>query len=153
MIHIRPAKMDDLPKLLDFEQGVISAERPFDPFIKEEKVTYYDLKNLIESAESEILVAEIDGKIIGSGYAQIRESKPYWKDNSFVYLGFMYVDPSFRGKGINRKIIEELKNWARSKNIPELRLEVYTKNEAAIRAYEKSGFNDHMLEMRINLND
>ena len=31
---VRKATLDDLPTLLLFEQGVIEAERPFDPTIK-----------------------------------------------------------------------------------------------------------------------
>ncbi len=145
--------MEDLPVLYSFEQGVITAERPFDPFIKEGPITYYDLKNLIESNESELIIAELNGVPVGAGYAQIRKSKPYWKDSGFAYLGFMFVHPDYRGKGINQKIIENLKEWAKSRNIRELRLDVYEKNEGAIRAYQKTGFKEHMIEMRLNLDE
>lgn len=153
MITIRQAEMKDLPVLYSFEQGVISAERPFDPFIKEGHITYYEITNLIQSDQSEIVVAETDGKIIGAGYAQIRKSKDYWKDPQFLYLGFMYVDPAFRGKGINQKIIDHLKHWAKSREIYELRLEVYEENKAAISAYQKTGFKKHLIEMRLNLKE
>jgi GNAT superfamily N-acetyltransferase len=42
-----------------------------------------------------------------------------------------------RGKGVNAVIIEALKEWCRSQNITELRLDVYNDNPSAIRAYEK----------------
>lgn len=151
MITLRAATREDLPILYEFEQGVISAERPFDPFLKEAPITYYDIEDLIESERSEIVVAEADGEVIGVGYAQIRDSKPYWKEPSFVYLGFMYVLPSFRGKGINRLIIDYLKEWSLLKGLRELRLDVYVENAAAIRAYEKVGFSSHMMEMRLSL--
>ncbi len=70
-----------------------------------------------------------------------------------MYLGFMYVDPNHRGKEINKKIIEALKDWASSQNIPELRLDVYAENASAIKAYEKAGFTKHMVAMRMNLQD
>jgi ribosomal protein S18 acetylase RimI-like enzyme len=60
----------------------------------------------------------------------------------------MYTDPQYRRRGINQKIIDELTKWARSKNITELRLEVYFGNSQAIKAYEKAGFIKHMLTMR-----
>ena len=153
MITIRKAGIEDLPVLYSFEQGVISAERPFDSFIKKGHVTYYDITNLILSDQSEIVVAESDDQIVGAGYAQIRQSKAFWKDPQFAYLGFMYVDPAFRGKGINKKIIDHLKHWAKSRQIYELRLEVYEENKAAIRAYRKTGFEKHMIEMRLNLKE
>lgn len=153
MITLRPATLEDLPILYFFEQGVIIAERPFDSFIEEGEITYYDLKNLIESNESELIVAELNGQPVGAGYAQIRQSKPWWKDPTFAYLGFMFVHPDFRGQGINQKIINHLKEWAKSRNIYELRLDVYVNNEAAIRAYQKTGFKEHMIEMRLNLKE
>ena len=153
MITLRPATMEDLPVLYSFEQEVITAERPFDPFIKEKNITYYDLIDLIQSDQSELILAESGKQIVGVGYAQIRESKPYWKEREFVYLGFMYVNPDHRGQGINQKIINHLKEWAISRDIKELRLEVYEKNKAAIRAYQKTGFKEHLIEMRISLED
>lgn len=153
MTTLRKAKTQDLPTLYEFEQGVITAERPFDPFLKDNPISYYDIKDLIESQLSEVIIAETDEKIIGVGYVQIRESKPYWKEKHFGYLGFMYVHPRFRGKGVNKIIIDHLKDWARSKNVTELRLDVYAENTKAIRAYEKAGFKEHMLEMRLNLDD
>lgn len=148
MLNLRRATINDLPELLKFEQGVITAERPFDSFLKESAITYYDIKNHIESNDSELVVAEIDEQLVGAGYAQIRESKPYWKKPKYVYLGFMFVHPSYRGQGINQQIIDQLKKWAKSKNILELRLDVYVENESAIKAYQKAGFKSHMLEMR-----
>lgn len=153
MIILRPATMEDLPVLYSFEQGVITAERPFASFIKEGHITYYDIAHLIQSDESEIIVAENEKRIVGVGYALIRQSKAYWKEPAFAYLGFMYVHPDFRGQGINQRIINHLKEWANSRNIQELRLEVYEGNEAAVRAYQKSGFKNHMIEMRLNLKE
>ena len=39
-IAIREANLDDLEILLKFEQGVIEAERPLDPFLKEGAIQY-----------------------------------------------------------------------------------------------------------------
>jgi GNAT superfamily N-acetyltransferase len=65
----------------------------------------------------------------------------------------MYVDPTHRGQAVNGKIVDALKTWCRARQITELRLEVYSGNRAAIRAYQKQGFAEHMLEMRLGLND
>ena len=49
------------------------------------------------------------------------------------------------------QLIEELKVWAKSKEILEILLEVYSDNEPAIKAYEKSGFKKHMVEMKLHI--
>jgi ribosomal protein S18 acetylase RimI-like enzyme len=97
------------------------------------------------------LVAEIDGIIVGSGYARIEDAKIFYKHPKYTYLGFMYVRPEYRGQGINRKIIDALQSWSLSKNINELRLEVYCDNSPAINAYKKIGFTNYLIQMRLGL--
>jgi len=48
-------------------------------------------------------------------------------------------------------IIDALKAWALSCNITELRLDVYYANTSAIRAYEKAGFSQHLINMRLGI--
>ncbi|QEM09525.1 GNAT family N-acetyltransferase [Mucilaginibacter rubeus] len=149
---IRKATIEDLPVLLQFEQGIISTERPFDSTLKPDPISYYDLKAFISSSEVEVLVAEIDGEIAGSGYARIKKNPDsYYDFEKYAYLGFMYVLPPHRGKGINQAIIEELKKWVAEQGLAEIRLEVYNDNTGAIKAYEKVGFEKRMIEMRIRI--
>ena len=152
-IIIRKATLNDLEALLRFERNIINTERPFDPTIKDGEIHYYDIAQMIMAENVEVAVAEFDGEVIGSGYARIENSKIYLKHPKQAYLGFMYVEPGHRGKGVNQKIVEALKNWSITQNVTELRLEVYNDNLAAIKAYEKTGFAKHMIEMRIGLAD
>jgi GNAT superfamily N-acetyltransferase len=148
-IIVRKATLDDLNTLLQFEQGVIKAERPFDVTLKDGDIKYYDLQEMIQSSRAEVAVAEINGSIVASGYARIERARPIFKYDQYAYLGFMYVVPEHRGKGVINKIIEHLKTWAAAQSLNELRLEVYTENEPAIKAYEKIGFLKLMTEMRM----
>lgn len=149
---IRKATIEDLPVLLQFEQEIINTERPFDSTLKPGTISYYDLKAFIASPEAEVLVAEIDGKIAGSGYARIKNNPDtYYDFEKYAYLGFMYVLPAYRGKGVNQVLIEELKKWAGKQGLAEIRLEVYNYNIGAIKAYEKAGFEKRMIEMRIRV--
>jgi ribosomal protein S18 acetylase RimI-like enzyme len=150
-ITIRKATVQDLDTLFRFEQGVIAAERPFDSTLKTGHIHYYNLEEMIAAPHIELLVAEENGVLIGSGYARIENAKHYLQHCHHAYLGFMYTDPAHRGKGVNKKIIDTLKNWAAAQNITELRLDVYYNNVSAIKAYEKAGFNVHMTEMRMGI--
>jgi len=152
-IKIRKASVLDLEQLLDFEQDMVKTERPFDPTLKPDPVNYYDLKAMLSDQRIEMVVAEVNTRIIASGYARIDKSKPYLRHSHHAYLGFMYVVPEFRGQGINKKIMDVLKDWALAQNITEFRLEVYYDNVPAIKAYEKFGFSRYFLEMRFNLDD
>ncbi len=149
----RKATIDDLETLLGFEQGIIVAERPFDPTIKADPVNYYDLKGYILSEDIEVVVVETKGIVIGSGYALIKQARPYLDHKEYAYLGFMYTHPDYRGQGVNQLIIAALKNWASAKGMAEIRLTVYDDNVPAIKAYEKVGFKKHIIEMRLNTNE
>jgi len=150
-LKIRAATMNDLPLLLAFEQGVITAERPFDPTLKKGPTAYYDIEELISADHVKLVVAEINKKLVGAGYARIERSKDYLQHKYHGYLGFMYVVPEHRRKNINHQILEVLAQWCASKNIHELRLQVYHDNEAALQAYEKAGFTKHLIEMRLEI--
>ncbi len=148
-MSIRSATLEDLPILLEFEQGVIAAERPFDITLREGPITYYELKALILEDDAFVVVAEHDGKVIGSGYALIKPARYYLDHQYYSYLGFMFTLPEYRGKGINTAIIESLRKWSISKGLKEMRLTVYNDNHPAIKAYEKAGFKKHIIEMRM----
>lgn len=150
-VTLRQATLADLHALLTFEQALIDFERPLDETIKSGDIHYYDIENMISAANVEIVVAESAGEIVGCGYARIEDSKPYLIHRQHAYLGFMYVVPEHRGKGVNGLIMDELKQWSISKGVTQMRLEVFASNPAAIKAYEKVGFAPRLLEMTASL--
>lgn len=150
-IILRQAVPADLPTLLTFEQNIIAAERPFDTTLQEGYISYYDLEKMLHADDAFIVVAVFNNTLIASGYAQIKNSDVFLKHKRHAYLGFMYVVPEQRGKGVSKKIIELLIAWCRQHDITELRLDVYDKNITAMKAYEKAGFIKHLVEMRMGI--
>jgi len=150
-VNYRQGTLADLPKLLELEQAVVEAERPFNEVIKPQNAHYYDIEQLITDEDSYLLVIEASNEIIATGYIQIRESKPSLTHDKHGYLGFMYVDPNHRGKGLNQTLIEQLISWSKNKGVTVFYLDVYAQNSAAIRAYEKVGFVPSLMEMRLNV--
>ncbi len=150
-LAIRTATLADLEVLLQFEQGVVAAERPFNPTLKPGELSYYDIPALMQDPLTHLVVAELGSEVIASGFARIERAKAYLNLMHYAYLGFMYVKPPYRGRGVNSRILDELKRWAVNQGITELRLEVYANNDVARKAYEKFGFQPHNLEMRLGL--
>ncbi len=151
IVEIRKAIETEIEILLNFEEEIIATERPFDNTLKQGEIHYYDLIELIRSKRSEVLVAVVNNEIVGSGYAKTLQAEPYQKYREYAYLGFMYVKPEFREQGINQKILHQLIDWARSKNLTEVRLEVYNENLIAKNSYLKAGFKPNLLEMRLEI--
>ena len=148
---LRKAELDDLPTLQKFKLGLIQAELPMDETIKKDATSYYDLKELIQSPDADIFVVEVDQQLVASGYAKIMEDQPYLKHDKQGYLGFMFVLEDFRGRGYSQQILEALTSWCKNRGVFEIRLDVYSMNQAALRAYEKAGLKSHLIKMRMNI--
>lgn len=151
-MNTREATEQDLKVLLEFEQGIVTAERPFNSTLIDGEIHYYDLLKLIQAEDAFVIVAEKNDEIVASGYARIKEpDNNYSNFDRYAYLGFMYVKPEHRGKGVNKLILDELMRWAKSKDISEVRLDVYSQNESAVKAYEKAGFESLLTTMRMKI--
>ena len=150
-ITIRIATLDDLKILLEFEQGVIAAERPLDPFLGEGALHYYNIPELISAENILLIVAVLDNELVASGYVRMENSKHYHKNPKHGYVGFMFVKPAFRGKRISILILDNLKNWAKEKELKELRLDVYSNNLGAVKSYERFGFKKSLVNMRMDI--
>lgn len=145
---IRTANLKDIETLLEFEQGLIEAEKPLDPFLGEGKLFYYNIPELITSENIHFVVAVSNEELVGCGYLKIVDSKKYHKNSKHGYIGFIFVKPTFRGKRISNLILESLKKWAKEKDLKELRLDVYSNNPSAIKSYKRFGFTKSLVNMR-----
>lgn len=148
---LRDAVLDDLHILKEFEQEIIKAERPFDATIRPDPVNYYDLEDYVMRDDVKVVVAEVNGELVASGYALKKKARHYLDHEYYGYLGFMFTKTEYRGKGINARITENLKDWCKKQGLTEVRLTVYQDNVAAVHAYKKCGFDSHLNEMRLRL--
>ena len=63
----------------------------------------------------------------------------------------MYVVPNYRGKEVNKKILDYLLDWGKKRGYSEFQLVVYAPNQSAIKAYKKAGFDFETITMRLNI--
>jgi len=95
-------------------------------------------KNILKT--DTILVAVEDDSLLGFiqfGKVAISTVKPT-SDN--IELNKIYIDQKQQGKGIGKSLIRAMLNHEKLKDVNAVYLDVYDKNENAIRLYEKFGF-------------
>lgn len=148
---VRKATEKDLPVLMEFMNGLVEAERPMDPTIKDGNIVYYDLSEIMKNSDSDLFVVELNNELVASGYAKIKKDRHYLKHEKQGYLGFMFVPEKHRGNSYNKLIMDALLKWCKARNIFEIRLDVYEDNPSAIRAYEKVGLKKHLINMRMDI--
>ena len=146
-LQFRAATLDDIATLRRFEQGVVVAERNFTDRLIQGDIQYYDMESLVSNESALMLIASDEGTDVGCGFARIEQDKAYFEPRTHAYLGCMYVDPNWRGQGIIQALIGELFDWAEERGVNAYKLDVFARNEGAIKAYEKLGFRAEMIEM------
>ncbi len=113
------------------------------------KGVYPTRKEAMHFFESDTLyVAKIDGKLVGSlALTHEPEASPvrnHWLiDASYDALFVIHVfviHPDYLRQGIGTKMLQFAEELGRQQNIQSIRLDVYAHNTAAIKAYEKNGY-------------
>jgi GNAT superfamily N-acetyltransferase len=97
---------------------------------------------LAEGGSSFGLVAESEGRWIGMAVGGPHRDFP-----GGAGLFAMWVDPSARGAGVARPLVEGVVAWAGSAGFPVIRLRVTLSKDAAVRLYVRCGFSDAGLRM------
>ncbi len=150
-LRLRRAVPEDSATLWQFQQALIEFERVFDTRLRAEGIVYYDVDALMASDDSEVAVMERGGQIVASGYVQLRDVKPIYHHTQIGHVGFLYVTPAHRGQGLVQQLLNHFGEWARSRGVDTLELEVYAHNAAAVSAYERAGFEPTLTKMALKL--
>ena len=94
------------------------------------------LKAIRRHAYSAVLVAELDGSIVGR-LSIGRDSHP--ASEHVADVGLMVAD-GYRRRGIGRALMEAAESWARSVGVRKIELHVFPYNEAALVLYDRLGY-------------
>jgi RimJ/RimL family protein N-acetyltransferase len=133
---VRRAREPDLPAVFDsFERTAaegkwIGSELPLD---RTDRIARW--RDFIAGTEGVMLVAEIDGEIVGGSSLQ-------WIGHcgtGLLGLG-MWLDAPYRGRGLGTALLTESITWAKDNGAHKITLEVWPHNDAALALYRRFGF-------------
>lgn len=96
------------------------------------------LEERIKNKDSEIFVAEYDGKLIG--FLQLYPLFSSTRMKRYWLLNDLYVNENYRGKGYSKALIEEAKQMAKSTNACGILLETGKSNDIGNQLYPACGF-------------
>lgn len=83
------------------------------------------------------VVAELDGELVG--LAHFFWTPSTWQQNQDLYLEDLFVSPQARGRGIGRKLIEELIATCRRAGGSKVHWQTHHTNQTAISLYRQIG--------------
>ncbi|AMC94312.1 hypothetical protein AOC36_10110 [Erysipelothrix larvae] len=131
---IRKACVADAPKIYELLKGILKLHKSWYPsrFAGESKYSLEQVQSIIEEETSLIFVSDngdgVDGYIIVKDQYDV------------LFIDDLCVDETKRGLSIGRKLVEYIQEYAHEHNAFEIQLNVWLRNEAAVKFYEKLGF-------------
>lgn len=93
-----------------------------------------DIERKLKMQAELFLVAELDGRILGSVMAGY--------DGHRGWINYLAVHPDRRRQGIGRRMMEEAERRLRAAGCPKINLQVRSKNVVAMDFYRQIGFNE-----------
>lgn len=125
-----PADFDFIYRVYMDEEG--NKHLTYDPMGRQDFVAIYD--DLLASGT--LYVAEEEGRRIGT----YRLIPKHYRQAHTVYLGSFGIDPGLKGRGYGTLLLEDIKEVVRRGGRSRIELTVDLDNEAALRLYQKAGF-------------
>ena len=141
-IVVEVPKIEDFKRVNELAVQVHEMHVTWNPDIfksVEEVINKEYFENLIKNEE--IYIAKVDKEIVGYIIFNIKEKEnPSMRYRKQLNIDAICVDEKYRGKGIGTKILESIKEIAKTRGCTDLYLTVNQENENAIKVYEKFGF-------------
>ena len=156
-MKIRKAEERDIPRMGDLLLQVCRVHHEGRPDLFRaggRKYNDEELRKLLRDPERPILVALDDDDVV-QGYAfciyQRHQGEGSFNDMTTLYLDDLCVDENCRGQHVGRELYNAVLELARSTGCYNVTLNVWSKNESAMRFYEKCGLQPQKVGMEVIL--
>lgn len=139
-VVIRRATIDDGSALLDLKNALDHETRMM-MFEAGERTTTVDeyrkaLLTFLDRSNCGLFVAGTGAQLVGfleAAGGDFRRNR----HSAVIVLGVL---EGYRGRGIGKRLLEELEKWSSERGVTRLELTVMAHNERALRLYERAGF-------------
>ena len=153
-MHIRVANAKDIEQLrrLYFELETDGVKYQPEHFVIGYRSDDF-FNSIFENDDQDILVADIDGTVIGFSHVMILKQKNIacLKPQTAVYIQDLDVIESKRNKGIGTLLIKASKEYGKKRGADFIRTQVFPQNIDGIRFYERNGFCEMMKTIESHL--
>jgi len=141
--QIRAATKNDVDAIADLIARTKRLNSEFDPLFgvaqhAQDKAREYLLATL-KKPGTILLVASKGMKVVGSIRAELRE-REFYEPHKVGHITDFYILPEFRRSALGKQVIEKMSGELRKMGAQMITCEVPTRNEIAVRFYEKNGF-------------
>jgi GNAT superfamily N-acetyltransferase len=103
---------------------------------------YTAIDKILNDDDATILVAEVDGEVVGLAEVYLRRDEANSRTVTYTYghLQSLTVDEALRGRSIGTRLLAAAEQWARDKGATEIRLDTWEFEQGPLRFYEANGY-------------
>lgn len=155
-MQIRFAKKEDLEQINELRKQVNDLHvkgKPeiFKPGFSDELREY--IYDIFRDAQKKIIVCVSDGNICALAVLHhiIRPETPYMFERDYLDIDEFCVDEAFRRRGIGARMIDFIRDFAKSEGFERIELNMWEFNQDALAFYEAVGFSTCRRYMEMKL--
>ncbi|HZS76858.1 MAG TPA: GNAT family N-acetyltransferase [Ktedonobacteraceae bacterium] len=145
---IRRAIQDDIPNLIqlyiEFHEFHVAGvpDRLRIPEAYDEAHLHNALQTILSSEDSVILVAEVNGKLLGLAEVYMREDKaePLRVAYRYGFLQSLLVSAQYRKSSLGKELVLAAQQWAKEHGATEMQLDIWEFGEGPLHFYERLGY-------------
>jgi GNAT superfamily N-acetyltransferase len=82
-------------------------------------------------------IVEVNGTI--AGYCTFTRDFSTWDASTYIHMDCLYLRAAFRGKGVGKKVLTRLKEYAKAHKVDNIQWQTPSFNEKAIAFYHQMG--------------
>lgn len=156
-IKIFTAKAEELSEILKIKKeahGYFAQQRP--DIYKESEILYTDdfINAFFEDEKKSILVAKVDGYIVGYAFIQsIDIQLSMMTKRKYIYINDLAVSEQCRNKGVASVLLKHIEVVGIEAGASKIELAVHVFSENAIRLYKKNGYKSRTIRMEKELKE
>lgn len=146
-VDIRHAEADDGEALLELWHGFTEHLAEYDDRYRhrdtaDERWLQYFENQLVDSKYGTVVVAEVDGDVVGVLEARVVGDHPIFRLDDHGVINGHYVREEYRGENIGHMLVEAAVDWfaADPRGVDFCRVDVLQGDDRAAAAYEDEGF-------------
>ncbi|MCL2195853.1 MAG: GNAT family N-acetyltransferase [Oscillospiraceae bacterium] len=155
-LTIRLARAEDYPAIARMLRQISALHHGWRPDLFPPtgvKMSAEQFHTALETPDTPILVAQLDGAAAGYAMCQLRRVRdiPVLRERDFLLIDDLCVDETCRRQGVGEALMQAAVDFARQHGLDAIELNVMQCNEAARRFYEQLGLTvkSRIMEMKL----
>ena len=149
---VREATQHDIDKVVELWAELVSFHARYDPryMMKAGADNGFadHLRSHLDDANHLLLVAEMDGEVVGFLNGELLEYPPCFEHRSHGFIDNMAVSPQWQRIGLGTALLEKGMAWFSAKGVPTVEGKVHLLNPLAMGFWQKTGFEPYMQTIR-----